>query len=185
MQTNPYSSFSQVSVSSGVLRLNARVSNGIQMNTSSLFFTFKIYKQPAAWTSMTSLAICVKWEFDVDESDGHWSANSCQKISEDFDHLMCSCTGLSSVAITIIQKDCKDEPYGIPGFKANPSVCNPEQIIPISMIAGILSSVLVLGFIAVALYRRFRKRHELMQQRMQISTANIEETHNSLWTEAK
>jgi hypothetical protein len=182
MQTNPYSSLSPVAVSSSVLRLNARINNGKQMNTSSLFFTFKIYKQPAAWTSMKSLAICVKWEFDVAESDGHWSAKYCQTISEDFDHLMCSCTGLSSVAITIINKDCADEPYGIPGFKMNPSACVPEEIAPIAIIAGIISAALVLGFLAVVLYRRFRLRQEFMRHHMEIQAANIEETQKSLWS---
>jgi hypothetical protein len=152
------------------------------MNISTLLFTVKVYKQPAAWTSMKSLAICVKWELDIAGSNGHWSAKNCQKMSEDFDHLICSCTGLSSVAITIIQKDCTDEAYGIPGFKANPSICDPEQILPVAIIAGILSAILVLGFIALALYRRFRNRLEFMQQRMQITAANIEETQNSLWT---
>jgi hypothetical protein len=131
---------------------------------------------------MKSLAICVKWEFDVAESDGHWSAKYCQTISEDFDHLMCSCTGLSSVAITIINKDCADEPYGIPGFKMNPSACVPEEIAPIAIIAGIISAALVLGFLAVVLYRRFRLRQEFMRHHMEIQAANIEETQKSLWS---
>jgi hypothetical protein len=186
VQNNPYSSISPVAVTSGVLRLNARLQSGIQMNVSSLSFTFKIYKQPAAWTSMTSLAICVKWEYNVAESDGHWSAKYCQKISEDFDHLICSCTGFSSVAITIISKDCKDEPYGFPGFKADASTCTPEQIIPIAMFAGITFAVLVFGFLAVMFYRHFQRRQALMREHMQITKANIEETHNSIWaTESK
>jgi hypothetical protein len=180
--TNPFSSVSSVALKSGVLRFNARSIDGAQMNASSLYFTFKIYKQPAEWTSMTSLAICVKWEFDVSESDGHWSAQNCRKISEDFDHLVCSCAGLSLVAITVIQKDCADEPFGIPGFKTHPSTCIPEQITPIAIIAGISSAVLVLSFLAITLYRRFQSRQELMRQHMQITVANIEETQNSLWT---
>lgn len=181
--SNPFSGVSSVKLKSAVLRFNVRVSSGSQMmNASSLQFTFKIYKRPAEWTSMTSLAICVKWEFDVSERDGHWSATNCRKIHEDFDHLICSCAGLSSVAVTIIQKDCVDEPYGIPGFKAHPSTCIPEQIAPIAIIAGILSAALVLSFLATVLYRRFRYRRELMKHHMQITLANIEETQNSLWT---
>jgi hypothetical protein len=179
---NPFSSVSNVVLKSGVMRFNARANNGVQLNASSLHFTFKIYKQPAEWTSMSSLAICVKWEFNVTESDGHWSAQNCRKMYEDFDHLICSCAGLSVAAITIIQKDCADEPFGIPGFKAIPSTCIPEQITPIAIIAGILSVALVLSFLAVALYRRFRSRQESMRQHMQITVANIEETQNSLWT---
>jgi hypothetical protein len=182
MQSNPFSAISSVLVTSGVLRLNARVNSGLQINDSSITFALKIYKQPAAWTSMTSLAICVKWEFELVETDGHWSAENCQKTSEDFDHLMCSCTGLSFVAITIIPKDCVGEPYGIPGFKATPSVCTPEQIIPITIIAGVLSILIVLGFLSFVLLRRYRTRKELMRLHMQIANANIEETRNSLWT---
>ena len=181
--SNPFSGVSSVKLKSAVLRFNVRVNSGSQMmNASSLQFTFKIYKQPAEWTSMTSMAICVKWEFDVSERDGHWSATNCRKIHEDFDHLICSCAGLSSVAVTIIQKDCVNEPYGIPGFKAHPSTCIPELIAPITIIAGILSAALVLSFLATVLYRRFRYKRELMKQHMQITMANIEETQNSLWT---
>jgi hypothetical protein len=186
VQSNPFSAVSNIALTSGVLRMNARMNSGTQMNASTLTFTFKIYKQPAAWTSMTSLAICVKWEYDTIETYGNWSAKNCEKKAEDFDHLICSCTGLSYVAIAVIPKDCKNEPFGIPGFKVDPSVCVPEQIIPIAMIAGILSAAALIGSFAYALYRRFQRRQELMRQHMQIAEANIEETQNSLWaTEMK
>ena len=168
IQSNPFSAISNIVLTSGVIRLNARNNLGTQINASALTFTFKIYKQPAAWTSMISLAICVKWEYDTIETDGNWSAKNCEKISEDFDHLICSCTGLSYVGIAVIPKDCTNEPFGIPGFKADPSICIPDQIIPIAMIAGILSAVAIIGSLAFALHRRFRKRQELLRQHLHL-----------------